>query len=96
MHFELLLSHPFLYPDLFLNMNDNIFPLIGGKLICLLICYLSRVSRQKKTMKLSRALSDLVKYTKSVGIHDVETESKFNETFGENNCCTKKWKGLCS
>ncbi|XP_039104377.1 1-phosphatidylinositol 4,5-bisphosphate phosphodiesterase eta-2 isoform X3 [Hyaena hyaena] len=31
-------------------------------------------SRQKKTMKLSRALSDLVKYTKSVGIHDVEAE----------------------
>uniref|UniRef100_A0A674KEM5 Phosphoinositide phospholipase C n=1 Tax=Terrapene triunguis TaxID=2587831 RepID=A0A674KEM5_9SAUR len=43
--------------------------------------------RQKKTMKLSRALSDLVKYTKSVGIHDVETEissswqvSSFSET----------------
>uniref|UniRef100_A0A8B9PHW3 Phosphoinositide phospholipase C n=1 Tax=Apteryx owenii TaxID=8824 RepID=A0A8B9PHW3_APTOW len=32
--------------------------------------YLSRINRQKKTMKLSRALSDLVKYTKSVGIHD--------------------------
>lgn len=29
-------------------------------------------------MKLSRALSDLVKYTKSVGTHDVETESKLN------------------
>ncbi|NXH28480.1 PLCH2 phosphodiesterase, partial [Myiagra hebetior] len=47
----------------------------------------SRVNRQKKTMKLSRALSDLVKYTKSVGIHDVETEissswqvSSFSET----------------
>ncbi|XP_044524583.1 1-phosphatidylinositol 4,5-bisphosphate phosphodiesterase eta-2 [Gracilinanus agilis] len=45
------------------------------------------VNRQKKTMKLSRALSDLVKYTKSVGIHDVETEvssswqvSSFSET----------------
>ncbi|XP_070110909.1 1-phosphatidylinositol 4,5-bisphosphate phosphodiesterase eta-2 isoform X6 [Equus caballus] len=44
-------------------------------------------TRQKKTMKLSRALSDLVKYTKSVGIHDVETEvasswqvSSFSET----------------
>ncbi|XP_056651956.1 1-phosphatidylinositol 4,5-bisphosphate phosphodiesterase eta-2 isoform X1 [Monodelphis domestica] len=44
-------------------------------------------NRQKKTMKLSRALSDLVKYTKSVGIHDVETEvssswqvSSFSET----------------
>uniref|UniRef100_A0A672V715 Phosphoinositide phospholipase C n=1 Tax=Strigops habroptila TaxID=2489341 RepID=A0A672V715_STRHB len=41
----------------------------------------------KKTMKLSRALSDLVKYTKSVGIHDIETEissswqvSSFSET----------------
>ncbi|NXE53104.1 PLCH2 phosphodiesterase, partial [Casuarius casuarius] len=47
----------------------------------------SRITRQKKTMKLSRALSDLVKYTKSVGIHDVETEissswqvSSFSET----------------
>ncbi|XP_043429518.1 1-phosphatidylinositol 4,5-bisphosphate phosphodiesterase eta-2 isoform X1 [Prionailurus bengalensis] len=44
-------------------------------------------SRQKKTVKLSRALSDLVKYTKSVGIHDVEAEvasswqvSSFSET----------------
>ncbi|XP_010185512.1 PREDICTED: 1-phosphatidylinositol 4,5-bisphosphate phosphodiesterase eta-2 [Mesitornis unicolor] len=47
----------------------------------------SRTNRQKKTMKLSRALSDLVKYTKSVGIHDVEAEissswqvSSFSET----------------
>ncbi|NXN54836.1 PLCH2 phosphodiesterase, partial [Rynchops niger] len=47
----------------------------------------SRINRQKKTVKLSRALSDLVKYTKSVGIHDVETEissswqvSSFSET----------------
>ncbi|NXW85623.1 PLCH2 phosphodiesterase, partial [Alopecoenas beccarii] len=47
----------------------------------------SRMNRQKKTMKLCRALSDLVKYTKSVGIHDVETEissswqvSSFSET----------------
>ncbi|XP_042335203.1 1-phosphatidylinositol 4,5-bisphosphate phosphodiesterase eta-2 isoform X3 [Sceloporus undulatus] len=47
----------------------------------------SKTSRQKKTMKLSRALSDLVKYTKSVGIHDVESEissswqvSSFSET----------------
>ncbi|NWU91318.1 PLCH2 phosphodiesterase, partial [Upupa epops] len=47
----------------------------------------SRMNRQKKTMKLSRALSDLVKYTKSVGIQDVETElssswqvSSFSET----------------
>ncbi|XP_064350228.1 1-phosphatidylinositol 4,5-bisphosphate phosphodiesterase eta-2 [Camelus dromedarius] len=44
-------------------------------------------ARQKKTMKLSRALSDLVKYTKSVGTPDVETEvasswqvSSFSET----------------
>ncbi|KFO94213.1 1-phosphatidylinositol 4,5-bisphosphate phosphodiesterase eta-2, partial [Buceros rhinoceros silvestris] len=47
----------------------------------------SRINRQKKTMKLCRALSDLVKYTKSVGIQDVETEissswqvSSFSET----------------
>nr|KAF6394917.1 phospholipase C eta 2 [Molossus molossus] len=44
-------------------------------------------TRQKKTMQLSRALSDLVKYTKSVGTHDVDTEvasswqvSSFSET----------------
>uniref|UniRef100_H9GIE2 Phosphoinositide phospholipase C n=1 Tax=Anolis carolinensis TaxID=28377 RepID=H9GIE2_ANOCA len=44
-------------------------------------------NRQKKTMKLSRALSDLVKYTKSVGSFDVESEissswqvSSFSET----------------
>uniref|UniRef100_A0A8C7VTD6 Phosphoinositide phospholipase C n=1 Tax=Oncorhynchus mykiss TaxID=8022 RepID=A0A8C7VTD6_ONCMY len=30
--------------------------------------------RKKKTMKLSRALSDLVKYTKSVGVSDIETQ----------------------
>ncbi|XP_046895188.1 1-phosphatidylinositol 4,5-bisphosphate phosphodiesterase eta-2a isoform X1 [Hypomesus transpacificus] len=32
-------------------------------------------SRKKKTMKLSRALSDLVKYTKSVGVCDIETQA---------------------
>ncbi|XP_040843702.1 1-phosphatidylinositol 4,5-bisphosphate phosphodiesterase eta-2 isoform X1 [Ochotona curzoniae] len=44
-------------------------------------------TKQKKTMKLSRALSDLVKYTKSVGAHDVEMQvasswqvSSFSET----------------
>ncbi|XP_019514133.1 PREDICTED: 1-phosphatidylinositol 4,5-bisphosphate phosphodiesterase eta-2 isoform X2 [Hipposideros armiger] len=44
-------------------------------------------TRQRKTMQLSRALSDLVKYTKSVGSHDVDTEvasswqvSSFSET----------------
>ncbi|XP_015266413.1 PREDICTED: 1-phosphatidylinositol 4,5-bisphosphate phosphodiesterase eta-2, partial [Gekko japonicus] len=37
----------------------------------------NKTNRQKKTMKLSRALSDLVKYTKSVGIHDVESESSW-------------------
>lgn len=30
-------------------------------------------------MKLSRALSDLVKYTKSVGIHDVESERRWKQ-----------------
>lgn len=35
-----------------------------------------RATRQKKTMQLSRALSDLVKYTKSVGTHDVDTEGE--------------------
>uniref|UniRef100_A0A8D3AZ08 Phosphoinositide phospholipase C n=1 Tax=Scophthalmus maximus TaxID=52904 RepID=A0A8D3AZ08_SCOMX len=30
---------------------------------------------QRKTMRLSRALSDLVKYTKSVRVHDIETQA---------------------
>uniref|UniRef100_A0A3Q2QTZ9 Phosphoinositide phospholipase C n=1 Tax=Fundulus heteroclitus TaxID=8078 RepID=A0A3Q2QTZ9_FUNHE len=34
---------------------------------------------KKKTMKLSRALSDLVKYTRSVGLYDIEAQ-------GESNC----------
>uniref|UniRef100_UPI00398E56AC 1-phosphatidylinositol 4,5-bisphosphate phosphodiesterase eta-2a n=1 Tax=Pristiophorus japonicus TaxID=55135 RepID=UPI00398E56AC len=46
------------------------------------------VVRQRKTMKLSRALSDLVKYTKSVGMYDIDSEavpsswqvSSFSET----------------
>lgn len=32
--------------------------------------------RKRKTMRLSRALSDLVKYTKSVRVHDIETQGK--------------------
>lgn len=28
-------------------------------------------------MRLSRALSDLVKYTKSVRVHDIETQGEF-------------------
>ncbi|XP_033084538.1 1-phosphatidylinositol 4,5-bisphosphate phosphodiesterase eta-2 isoform X2 [Trachypithecus francoisi] len=50
-------------------------------------CQSRGTTRQKKTMKLSRALSDLVKYTKSVAAHDIETEavsswqvSSFSET----------------
>lgn len=33
-------------------------------------------------MKLSRALSDLVKYTKSVGTHDVEAEGEARGPWG--------------
>ncbi|XP_068604919.1 1-phosphatidylinositol 4,5-bisphosphate phosphodiesterase eta-2a [Brachionichthys hirsutus] len=32
-------------------------------------------SKKKKTMKLSRALSDLVKYTRSVGLYDLEAQA---------------------
>uniref|UniRef100_A0A3B4ZX07 Phosphoinositide phospholipase C n=1 Tax=Stegastes partitus TaxID=144197 RepID=A0A3B4ZX07_9TELE len=35
----------------------------------------SRVPLKKKTMKLSRALSDLVKYTRSVGLYDIEAQA---------------------
>uniref|UniRef100_H2LG24 Phosphoinositide phospholipase C n=1 Tax=Oryzias latipes TaxID=8090 RepID=H2LG24_ORYLA len=34
----------------------------------------SRERSKRKTMRLSRALSDLVKYTKSVRVHDIETQ----------------------
>uniref|UniRef100_A0A3Q3MS66 Phosphoinositide phospholipase C n=1 Tax=Mastacembelus armatus TaxID=205130 RepID=A0A3Q3MS66_9TELE len=34
--------------------------------------------RRRKTMRLSRALSDLVKYTKSVRVHDIETQAFAN------------------
>uniref|UniRef100_A0A671WEJ7 Phosphoinositide phospholipase C n=1 Tax=Sparus aurata TaxID=8175 RepID=A0A671WEJ7_SPAAU len=36
------------------------------------------VYHPKKTMRLSRALSDLVKYTKSVRVHDIETQALMN------------------
>ncbi|XP_057355613.1 1-phosphatidylinositol 4,5-bisphosphate phosphodiesterase eta-2 [Manis pentadactyla] len=59
-------------------------------------------ARQKKTMKLSRALSDLVKYTKSVGIHDVETEvvsswqvSSFSEARAQQILQQKPAQYLC-
>lgn len=32
--------------------------------------------RKRKTMRLSRPLSDLVKYTKAVRVHDIETQGK--------------------
>uniref|UniRef100_A0A672JM82 Phosphoinositide phospholipase C n=1 Tax=Salarias fasciatus TaxID=181472 RepID=A0A672JM82_SALFA len=35
----------------------------------------SRAPQKKKTMKLSRALSDLVKYTRSVGLYDIEAQA---------------------
>ncbi|XP_039652214.1 1-phosphatidylinositol 4,5-bisphosphate phosphodiesterase eta-2 [Perca fluviatilis] len=34
--------------------------------------------KKRKTMRLSRALSDLVKYTKSVRVHDIETQAFVN------------------
>uniref|UniRef100_A0AAV2M8A4 Phosphoinositide phospholipase C n=1 Tax=Knipowitschia caucasica TaxID=637954 RepID=A0AAV2M8A4_KNICA len=34
--------------------------------------------KKRKTMRLSRALSDLVRYTKSVRVHDIETQASTN------------------
>ncbi|XP_028260976.1 1-phosphatidylinositol 4,5-bisphosphate phosphodiesterase eta-2 [Parambassis ranga] len=34
--------------------------------------------KKRKTMRLSRALSDLVKYTKSVRVHDIDTQAYMN------------------
>uniref|UniRef100_A0A672NM27 Phosphoinositide phospholipase C n=1 Tax=Sinocyclocheilus grahami TaxID=75366 RepID=A0A672NM27_SINGR len=39
------------------------------------LCFILIVFRRRKTMRLSRALSDLVKYTKSVRVHDIETQA---------------------
>ncbi|KAG7493157.1 1-phosphatidylinositol 4,5-bisphosphate phosphodiesterase eta-2-like [Solea senegalensis] len=35
-------------------------------------------TKKRKTMRLSRALSDLVKYTKSIRVHDIETQAHVN------------------
>uniref|UniRef100_A0A668RNL3 Phosphoinositide phospholipase C n=1 Tax=Oreochromis aureus TaxID=47969 RepID=A0A668RNL3_OREAU len=35
----------------------------------------NKETKKRKTMRLSRALSDLVKYTKSVRVHDIETQA---------------------
>uniref|UniRef100_A0A8B9HKV5 Phosphoinositide phospholipase C n=1 Tax=Astyanax mexicanus TaxID=7994 RepID=A0A8B9HKV5_ASTMX len=40
------------------------------------VCFDVKLCRRRKTMRLSRALSDLVKYTKSVRVHDIETQGK--------------------
>lgn len=40
------------------------------------LCVSVTLSRKKKTMKLSRALSDLVKYTCSVGLYDIEAQGE--------------------
>uniref|UniRef100_A0A8C2EEC1 Phosphoinositide phospholipase C n=1 Tax=Cyprinus carpio TaxID=7962 RepID=A0A8C2EEC1_CYPCA len=45
------------------------------------LCFMQIFFRRRKTMRLSRALSDLVKYTKSVRVHDIETQvSSLNES----------------
>uniref|UniRef100_A0A3B4ZS09 Phosphoinositide phospholipase C n=1 Tax=Stegastes partitus TaxID=144197 RepID=A0A3B4ZS09_9TELE len=40
------------------------------------LCFYNSPFRKRKTMRLSRALSDLVKYTKSVRVHDIETQGR--------------------
>lgn len=44
--FRILLSHIFLYPGLFLNMKDNFYPLVGGKLICFV--FLGQTGRRRQ------------------------------------------------
>uniref|UniRef100_A0A667WWU6 Phosphoinositide phospholipase C n=1 Tax=Myripristis murdjan TaxID=586833 RepID=A0A667WWU6_9TELE len=48
-----------------------------GLFIPVPVALLSKLAQsyEKKTMKLSRALSDLVKYTCSVGLHDIEAQA---------------------
>ncbi|KAK7884030.1 hypothetical protein WMY93_027153 [Mugilogobius chulae] len=51
--------------------------------------------KKKKTMKLSRALSDLVKYTRSVGLYDIGRTSKQSAVFVPNPCQIHRASGLC-
>lgn len=51
------------------------------KSLCCRFCFnysavQKRPFRKRKTVRLSRALSDLVTYTKSVRVHDIETQGK--------------------
>lgn len=60
------------------NRESNIISYI---LIYMYVCAYVTIDlywpyRKKKTMKLSRALSDLVKYTRSVGLYDIEAQGK--------------------
>uniref|UniRef100_A0A3Q1BWM0 Phosphoinositide phospholipase C n=1 Tax=Amphiprion ocellaris TaxID=80972 RepID=A0A3Q1BWM0_AMPOC len=66
-------------------MNGDVCTLFGLYSFCLLIfgrcCHFGNFGhcchyRKKKTMKLSRALSDLVKYTRSVGLYDIEAQGE--------------------
>lgn len=47
-----------------------------GVEILLVVFVFMEYFRRRKTMRLSRALSDLVKYTKSVRVHDIETQGR--------------------
>lgn len=45
-------------------------------MVTLVLCGCNSPVRRRKTMRLSRALSDLVHYTKSVRVHDIETQGE--------------------
>nr|XP_061795236.1 1-phosphatidylinositol 4,5-bisphosphate phosphodiesterase eta-2-like isoform X1 [Nerophis lumbriciformis] len=46
--------------------------------------------KKRKTMRLSRALSDLVKYTKSVRVHDIETQGTHQLSYFPVRSCNGK------
>lgn len=47
--------------------------------------------RRRKTMRLSRALSDLVAYTKSVRVHDIETQGERSLRTKSPFCLVSSW-----
>ena len=42
------------------------------------MCISISMARKRKTMRLSRHLSDLVKYTKAVRVHNIETQGNLH------------------
>uniref|UniRef100_A0A8C9XIX7 Phosphoinositide phospholipase C n=1 Tax=Sander lucioperca TaxID=283035 RepID=A0A8C9XIX7_SANLU len=58
--------------------EDTVLAIFLVSTVTLVLFVYNSPYRKRKTMRLSRALSDLVKYTKSVRVHDIETQAFVN------------------